>query len=273
MRILICNDDGIYSPGLAALAGVASRFGEVRVVAPDIEQSSRGHAITSSRPLTYRRTPQLKFNAWRVNGTPADCVSLGIYHWEKVDLVLSGINLGTNLGNAVWHSGTLAAAKQAALLGIRGIALSTPVHESEPNFERLTPWVERIIAHLLPERELPLVNVNIPAEPEGFCWTKLSFRHYDGRVVPQKDPMGRQNYWITVVPIEQIEDGTDRWAMQRNHVSLTPLRLDLTDEKQLEDTRTRLGCDTWTARDSEGAPHDLHEVPAVVHDPEVAGED
>lgn len=107
MRILIANDDGIYSPGLCALAEAASRFGEVRIVAPDVEQSSMSHAITASRPLSYRRVPMKGFEAYKVNGTPADCVALGAYNWEKVDVVLSGVNLGPNLGNAVWHSGTL----------------------------------------------------------------------------------------------------------------------------------------------------------------------
>src|SRR3954469_12512 len=108
MRILISNDDGIYSPGIFALAKVASKFGDVRIVAPDVEQSSASHAITATRPLNYRHTPNLKYESYRVNGTPADCVSLGIYHWKDVDLVLSGINLGANLGNGIWHSGTLA---------------------------------------------------------------------------------------------------------------------------------------------------------------------
>jgi 5'-nucleotidase len=127
MRILVSNDDGIYSPGLAALAEAAKPFGEVRVVAPDVEQSSAGHSITASRPLWYRPTKVIEgVDAWRVNGTPADCVALGTHQWEA-DLVLSGVNLGPNLGNAMWHSGTLAAAKQAALLGVRGIAVSTIV--------------------------------------------------------------------------------------------------------------------------------------------------
>jgi 5'-nucleotidase len=106
MRILITNDDGIYSPGLEALATVAARFGEVRVVAPDVEQSAMGHAITIQRPLKYHRTRLADFEAYRVNGTPADCVALGLYHWDGADLVLSGINLGSNLGHDVWHSGT-----------------------------------------------------------------------------------------------------------------------------------------------------------------------
>ena len=246
MRILISNDDGIYSPGLAALAEVAARFGDVRVVAPDVEQSSMSHAITSSRPLSYRRTPiasfEGKYEAYRVNGTPADCVALGAHNWEGISVVLSGINLGSNLGSAVWHSGTLAAAKQAALLGLRGIAFSTPVGESEPNFAALAPWVEKTLRMLLEQKNLPLVNVNIPPNPKGICWTRQSVQHYDGKVVPAKDPMGRQHYWYTVIPIEQSAEGTDRWAMARGHVSVTPLRLDLTDDDLLKQERTRLGC-------------------------------
>src|SRR5215470_19636748 len=126
MRILVTNDDGVYSPGVAALAEVAARFGEVRVVAPHVEMSSAGHSITAARPLSYKRTPMQGIDAYRVNGTPADCVTLGVDQWQHVDLVLSGINLGSNLGNALWHSGTLAGAKQAALLGMRGIAFSVP---------------------------------------------------------------------------------------------------------------------------------------------------
>jgi 5'-nucleotidase len=237
MRILIANDDGIYSPGLHALGEVARDFADVRLVAPDVEQSSMGHAITHSRPLTVRHTPIAGFEAYRVNGTPADCVALGTNGWEGVDLVLSGINLGPNLGNAMWHSGTLAAAKQAALLGLRGIAFSTPTGGSEPDFTRLRPWVQRVLELLIPETSLSLVNVNLPPEPTGLCWTRQSVRHYDGRVVPGKDPMGRQHYWITVAPVEEVEEGTDRWAVERGLVSITPLRLDLTDLEALERAR------------------------------------
>ena len=233
MRILIANDDGIYSPGLLALADVAREFAEVRIYAPDVEQSSMGHAITHSRPLSLRRTPIRDFEAYRVNGTPADCVALGIHMWEKVDLVLSGINLGPNLGNAMWHSGTLAAAKQAALLGLRGIALSTPTTGSEPDFVRLRPYVVRVLELLVAEPSLGLVNVNLPPAPTGICWARQSVRHYDGRVVPGEDPMGRRHYWLTVAPVEGVEEGTDRWAVEQGLVSMTPLRLDLTDEEGL----------------------------------------
>jgi 5'-nucleotidase len=234
MRILIANDDGVYSPGIAALANVARKFGDVRVVAPDVERSSAGHAITASRPVRYRRTTVLEgIEAYRVDGTPADCVALGAYHWDQVDVVLSGINLGPNLGNATWHSGTLAAAKQAVLLGIRGIALSAPVSDESADFSVLEPWVERALETLLRNEGPQLVNVNFPREPQGMRWTALAVDHYDGKVVPGTDPMGRQHYWFTVVPIEQHREGTDLWAIEHGCVSLTPLRLDLTDHEGL----------------------------------------
>ncbi len=203
MRILISNDDGIYSPGIRALAQVASRFGEVRIVAPNVEQSSMGHAISSNRPLTYTRTKVGDFEAYRVNGTPADCVALGTSNWEKIDVVLSGINLGLNIGNGMWHSGTLAVAKQAALFGLRGIALSSPSDGEEPDYTHILPYVDEALDLLLGLPELRLVNVNFPQQPRGIQWTRQSVRHYDGKVVPGQDPMGRSHFWFTVTPIEE----------------------------------------------------------------------
>jgi 5'-nucleotidase len=233
VRILVANDDGVYSPGLRALAEAARNFGEVRIVAPDVEQSSMGHAITHARPLRVKRTPIEGFDAYRVNGTPADCVALGIDSWGGADLVLSGINLGYNLGNSAWHSGTLAAAKQAALLGCRGVALSTRTGGTEPDFPRLHPFVVQVLELLVPDESLTLVNVNFPPEPTDLCWTRQSVRHYDGRIVPAEDPMGHKVFWISVRPLEEVEDGTDQWAVRKGLVSLTPLRLDLTDHETL----------------------------------------
>jgi 5'-nucleotidase len=244
MRILITNDDGVYSPGIAALAHVAAEFGEVRVVAPDVEMSSASSSITSSRPVTYKRTPLNGIDAYRVNGTPADCVTLGVSLWEKVDLVLSGINIGANLGSAIWHSGTLAGARQATLLGLRGIALSAPATDREqPSFELLKPWAAIVLKQLLAAPELTLVNVNFPDQaPRGTRWTCQSVRHYDGKVVPAKDPMGRTHYWYTVVPVEGTEEDSDRRAIEDGYVAMTPLRLDLTDHEQLEKVR---GLESW----------------------------
>lgn len=236
MNILITNDDGIYSPGIAALAQTALKFGKVCVVAPDVEQSSMGHAITHSRPLTYKKSP-ITFEgieAFRVNGTPADCVALGLHMYPDTDVVLSGINMGPNLGNSMWHSGTLAAAKQAVLLGVKGIALSTPVGKTEPDFDTLKPYVEECLAMLLDTDEIALYNVNFPKKPTGVKWTRQSVSLYDGTVIPGEDPMGRKNFWISVRSLDQAEENSDRWAMEHDYVSITPLRLDLTDEKRLK---------------------------------------
>ncbi len=244
MRILVSNDDGIYSPGIAVLAEIASEFGSVRVVAPDVERSSAGHSITASRPLSYKPTRLAELTAYRVNGTPADCVSLGAYHWEKVDIVLSGLNLGFNLGNSIWHSGTVAAAKQAALLGLRGVALSVPAGaESAADFEPLKPWLRQVLRTVLGEVNLPLVNVNFPRHPRGIIWTRASVRRYDGKIVPAQDPAGRRLFWFTVTPVEGAEETTDRWAVEQGWISLTPLRLDLTDEQALREIRARRPLD------------------------------
>jgi 5'-nucleotidase len=233
MRILVTNDDGIYSPGLLALAEVARKLGEVRIVAPDVEQSSMGHAVTAGRPLKYRPLAREAFEAYRVDGTPADCVALGGFHWEHVDVVLSGINLGLNLGNGIWHSGTVSAARQASLLGIQGIAVSAPGDPEEPDYEALAPHVEEALRHVIGDPDLPLLNINLPHHPRGLRWTRQSVRHYDGRVVPGKDPRGRPHYWFTVRAIEEMEEDTDRWAVENGWVSITPLKLDLTDESLL----------------------------------------
>ncbi len=244
MRILISNDDGIYSPGIAVLAEVASRYGEVRIVAPDVEQSSMGQAITSNRPLTYRRTSLKKFDAYRVNGTPSDCVALGVHLWENVDWVLSGVNLGPNLGTGIWHSGTLAAAKQAVLLGLRGIAFSTPTKDDDPKFEELGPHVDQVLKLLLHETSPRLLNVNIPPNAHGIRWARQSVRQYDGKMVLHEDPMGREHYWFTVVPIKEPEPGTDRWAVDHGWISITPLRLDLTDDTELEKVNSKATAGT-----------------------------
>jgi 5'-nucleotidase len=240
MRILISNDDGVYSPGIAALAEVAAGFAEVRIVAPDVERSSAGHSITAAAPLSCKRTPLAAgtLDAWRVNGTPADCVTLGLDQWQDVDLVLSGINLGSNLGNAIWHSGTLAAAKQAALLGRRGIAFSTPSTADEPDFALLQPWVATVLTLLIEARDLRLVNVNLPScRPRGVKWTRQSATQYDGKVVAATDPMGRPHFWYTVAPLTGAEEDTDLWAIEHGYVSVTPLRLDLTNHEALAEAR------------------------------------
>nr|WP_255158037.1 5'/3'-nucleotidase SurE [Siphonobacter sp. BAB-5385] len=159
---------------------------------------------------------------------------MGTHLFTDVDVVLSGINMGPNLGNGMWHSGTLAAAKQAVLLGIKGIALSTPVGNTEPDFDVLEPFVRQTLELLLADKEVNLTNVNFPPEPTDLRWTRQSVRQYDGYIVPGQDPLGRRHYWFTVTPLEPADEGTDRWAVENGFVSMTPLRLDLTDEVALK---------------------------------------
>lgn len=237
MRILISNDDGIYSPGLLVLAEAAARFGDIRIVAPAVEQSSMAQAITSSRPLRIHHASLGELDAYSVDGTPSDCVSLGAFAWGQVDVVFSGVNLGLNVGHTMWHSGTLAAASQAQLLGLRGIAFSAPAIDGVTDYEPIRPWLERVIETLLSMPELPLVNVNFPAKPSGYEWTRQSVRHYHGDVVPAKDPLGRDIFWFAPKPIEAPEPGTDRHAIESDLVSITPLRLDLTDHASLASLR------------------------------------
>jgi len=234
MRILVSNDDGVFSPGILALAKVAQEFGQTRVVAPDVEQSAMSHAITVRRPLHYTKTVlEDGIEAYRVDGTPADCVALGTHHWDEVDLVLTGINLGHNLGHNIWHSGTVAAAKQAAFLRIPAIAFSARYSDTVTDYSKLAPFIRDVITDMLETPQTLLLNVNFPDDPVGVMWTRQSVRQYEGYVIPGEDPMGRAHYWFAEEPRERIEEGTDRWAVEHDHVSVTPLRLDLTDETVL----------------------------------------
>lgn len=235
MKILISNDDGIFSPGLVALAEVASQFGQVRICAPDYEQSAMGHAITIQRPLQIHQVKLLKgYEAYRVNGTPADCVAIGLYQWGGADLVLSGINLGSNLGNDIWHSGTVAAAKQGVLLGVQAIAFSQVINGEEPTYEKQKPYIAEVLRLLTHSLAPQLVNVNFPKEPHGILWTHQSVRAYNGKVVEGQDPMGRKHLWFSAIPLTEPDENSDRWAIDNNLVSLTPLRLNLTDDEWLE---------------------------------------
>lgn len=233
MRLLISNDDGIHSPGLAVLAKVAGKFGEVVIVAPETEQSSTSHSISASRPLRYEKTDPIGgVEAYKVNGTPADCVTVGLYHW-KADVVLSGINAGTNLGNGMWHSGTLAAAHQATLLGARGIAVSTLKSGVSEQLRELELNVERVLRILLPRPELRFVNVNVPPKPRGIRWVRQAVEQYDGEIVPANDPYNRPIFWLAVTKLKRHAAETDLWAFEQGYITITPLRVDMTDRSLL----------------------------------------
>ena len=240
-RILITNDDGIFSEGIRLLAKELARLGEVFVVAPDREQSATGHSLTLTRPL---RMQKLEPNWYAVDGTPTDCVNLGILWLLKEtppDLVVSGINFGTNVGDDVTYSGTVSATFEGALLEIPSIAFSQEVSEGF-SFARSAALAGRFVELLLadlgsdnpPPRDL-LLNVNFPAgEPKGVAFTRLGKRVYKQSVVENVDPRGKTYFWIAGTPEWQDDRGTDHEAVMNGFVSVTPLHLDLTDYRGLE---------------------------------------
>ncbi len=245
-RILITNDDGVYSEGLRLLSRALAPLGEVTVVAPDREQSATGHSLTLDRPL---RLQKIEENWYAVDGTPTDCVNLAVL-WllkeKKPDLVVSGINFGLNLGDDVTYSGTVSATFEGTLLGIPSVAFSQEIAEGY-SFERAAAFAGRFVGELLSTALRPdlLLNVNLPAgELQGLSFTRLGRRVYQQVVVEKEDPRGRKYYWIAGTPEWQSDSGTDHEAVASGRVSVTPLHLDLTDYRGLEghaDLRDRLG--------------------------------
>lgn len=248
MKVLISNDDGIFSPGLHALAREASRyFEDVVIVAPDVEQSAMGHAITVRRPLRYTRTrlrslPDVP--AYRVDGTPADCVVLGVHNDGRPDVVLSGINFGSNLGYDVTHSGTVAVAIEGTTMGIPSIAVSLRTGgDEELDFSHAARYSALLASEVaqtgLPERTL--LNVNFPTgAPKGLRWSRQSTHAYVDTVVRREDPDGRPYYWVAGVPTGEDVPETDYAAIVREYATVTPLHLDLTDRSALSDLPERL---------------------------------
>ena len=235
-RILVTNDDGIYSEGLRKLANVLRGLGEVIIVAPDREQSAASHALTLNRPL---RLLQIEENEWIVDGTPSDCVNLAILKLMKErrpDLIVSGINFGPNLGDDVTYSGTISAAFEGALLNIPSIAFSALVGEHF-SFDRCAAFAGELTRVALDEHREPhiILNVNFPVgEFGGVKITKLGKRIYSEGVIERKDPRGRKYYWIGgEPPIWHPGEGTDFEAIQNGLISITPLHLDLTHHESI----------------------------------------
>ncbi len=235
-RILVTNDDGVYSEGLKLLARELAGVGEVVVVAPDREQSATGHSLTLDRPLRMQR---LEENTYSVDGTPTDCVNLGVLWLLKErppDLVVSGINFGVNLGDDVTYSGTVSATFEGTLLGIPSLAFSQEVAE-DFSFEPAAFFARELIGSLL-DAPLPrdlLLNVNVPAnEIRGIDFTRLGRRVYKQSVIEKVDPRGRKYFWIAGTPEWQRDEGTDHEAVAAGRISVTPLHLDLTDYRGLE---------------------------------------
>ena len=228
--ILVTNDDGIHAAGLSALAEALVPLGEVYVVAPDREQSAVGHALTLHRPLRVDRAGERRFS---VNGTPSDCVNLGVLGLlpEPPVLVVSGINHGSNLGDDVTYSGTVSAAMEGTLLGVPSVAFSLAEGDAG-GFESARRIAELVAARVLVEG-LPaktLLNVNVPrGEVRGIRMTRLGHRVYREKVVEEVDPRGRPYYWVGAGPPEwEQDDASDIAAVDAGCASVTPLHLDLT---------------------------------------------
>lgn len=245
MKILISNDDGVHAPGLSILAKALAQIAEVTIVAPDRDRSGASNSLTLQHPLRLRYFDN---NVISVQGTPTDCVHLaltGLLSQDKLpDMVISGINAGSNLGEDVFYSGTVAAAMEGRFLGIPAIAFS--IAGNEPMYYSTAAEVAKRLVTLLYEKPIPaktILNVNIPDIPfddlKGYEVTRLGTRHNADRMMPSKDPRGHTIYWIGSSGKEDdAGKGTDFYALSQSQVSITPLQLDLTHHTardQIED--------------------------------------
>lgn len=235
--ILVANDDGIFSPGIKALGLALAQVGNVFVVAPDVEQSAVGHGITIRRPLRFKHTAAAGFGdipAYRVDGTPADCVVLGVHLLARPDIVVSGINIGPNLGDDLTHSGTVAAAIEGLALGLPAIAFSQQSRpDGEYDFAAGAAYAARLTAEVV-TRGLPprtLLNVNFPGgEFAGARVTEVGMHRWEDRIESRTDPEGREYHWVagtSTAPADE-DERTDYGAVQRGLVSVSPVCLNLT---------------------------------------------
>ena len=239
MRILLSNDDGYFAPGLAALAEGLGELGTITVVAPERDRSGASNSLTLDRPLMLSRAP----NGFRyVNGTPTDCVHMavtGLLDFEP-DVVVSGINSGSNMGDDTLYSGTVAAATEGHLLGIPSLAVSLTSKVGR-HFDTAGHVVTELLRR---HRERPLgallLNVNVPDLPQrelkGYRITRLGKRHKAESVVKMETPRGETGYWVGAAgPAADAGEGTDFQAVEQGYVSVTPLQIDLTHHAQLPD--------------------------------------
>ncbi|XWN36025.1 MAG: 5'/3'-nucleotidase SurE [Balneola sp.] len=240
--ILVCNDDGIFSPGIKALAEVASEFGEVVVVAPDRQQSAVGHAITMSVPLRANEmTVAKKYKGFAVNGTPADCIKLahGNLLDRNPDLVLSGINHGSNAGINILYSGTVSAATEGTILGYPSIAVSCTAYPEQADLKGAQEAARRVVKFVL-EKGLPkgvTLNVNAPeGEFRGIEWSRMADSRYVEEYEDRVDPFNRAYYWLTG-QFELLDEGNDSdiHILNEGYATVTPIQYDLTDYNLLKE--------------------------------------
>jgi 5'-nucleotidase len=238
--ILVTNDDGIHAPGLQAIYQKIKSLGKAVIIAPEHDNSAASHSLTMNRPLRVREIAE---NIFTINGTPTDCVTIGIGKIlsQKPDLVISGINPGPNLGDDVSYSGTVSAAIESTMLGIPSIAVSLAA-ESEPyHYETAEKFIFQL-AGLILEKGLPkdtLLNVNVPnTTPDriaGVSFTRRGRRLYEDAIKETFDPWGRKHYWIGGgTPSFDAGEDTDSAAISVNKISITPMHLDPTNYQALK---------------------------------------
>jgi 5'-nucleotidase len=238
-RILVCNDDGINGPGLPALISAMRRLGHVTVSVPEHERSADSHSLTLHKPIRVHRAGP---DVYTLNGSPADCARFGVLEIlkEKVDLVVSGINRGYNLGEDVIYSGTVAAAMEATLLRIPSIAFS--MDPDGDDYRPAAAFAQSLARQTL-RRGLPVgvcLNVNFPAAPKAGGYkkalaAKLGRRIYGTDITRRSDPRGFEYYWLAGQQVTGVDEpGTDVGAVSHGAVSITPLKIDNTDAAFLQ---------------------------------------
>ena len=245
MRILVTNDDGIHAPGLTVLEEIANQLSDdVWICAPSDNQTGAGHSLTLSMPVRLRKHAERR---WSVTGTPTDAVSIGLKQVldSPPDLILSGVNAGANLGDDITYSGTVSAAMEGALAGIKSIAMSQVMKQERPawddRFAAARKWGPKAIQPLLntPFEPRTLVSINFPCraadDVRGMRVVRQGFHDYErGSVLEARDPRGQRYYWFGLDAIEHTPDhGTDLEAIADGCVSITPLQLDLTHHASL----------------------------------------
>ncbi len=246
MQILLSNDDGYEAPGIRALMTGLKHLAEIHVVAPDRDRSGASHSLTLESPIRARTMDD---GVIRVDGTPTDCVHLAITGLlaQEPDMVVSGINAGANMGDDVLYSGTVAAAMEGRFLGLPAIAVSLVGSEGR-HYDTAVQMVVKIIRQLqrYPLPQDTILNINVPDVPleqiAGIQATRLGHRHKAEPVICDKDPRGREIYWVGPAGAEQdAGPGTDFHALRHGFVSVTPLQIDLTRHERLESLHDWLG--------------------------------
>ncbi len=243
MRIVITNDDGIEANGIKALVKSLSPMGSIYVVAPREPQSAGSHATTLHKPLRVDEFPlnMGEKKAFRVSGTPADCILLAVDVLVKgqIDLVVSGINQGPNLGDDVLYSGTVAGAREGALNGITSIAFSVNGFDN-PHYGTAAHFAKIFTGEVIKRKVKGEIyfNVNVPDLPQnkikGIKFVRQGRRRYIDRVMIGNDPFGKVYYWIGGKPVQSGKDDTDTGVVEKGFISITPMEIDMTDYTALE---------------------------------------